>query len=43
MIAVLQGRGLPPKPLNIRVKSRKDGEWEIFKLRWQRYTGKALQ
>ena len=43
VIAEMQGRGLPPKPLNIRVKSRKDGEWEIFKLRWHRYTGKALQ
>ena len=42
VIAEMQGRGLPPKLLNIRVKSRKDGEGEIFKLRWQRHTGKAL-
>ena len=42
VIAEMQGRGLPPTLLNIRVKNCKDGEWEIFKLRWQRYTGKAL-
>ena len=42
VVAEMQGRGKPPKRLDIRVNSRKEGEWEIFKLRWQRYTGETL-
>ena len=42
-VAELQGRGKPPKRLGIRVTSVKDGEWEIFKLRWHRHTGERLK
>ncbi len=42
-VAALQGRGRPPKGLGIRVTSVKDGEWEIFKLRWFRQTGERLE
>jgi hypothetical protein len=41
-VAELQGRGKPPKRLGIRVSSVKDGEWQIFKLRWLRHTGERL-
>lgn len=42
-VAELQGRGRPPKRLGTRVASVKDGEWEIFKLRWLRHTGERLE
>jgi len=41
-VAEMQGRGKPVKLLDIRVKTRAEGEWEIFKLRWQRHTGETL-
>lgn len=42
-VAELQGRGKPPKRLGIRVSSTREGEWEIFKLRWLRHTGERLE
>ena len=41
-VAEMQGRGKPVKLLDIRVRTRAEGEWEIFKLRWQRHTGESL-
>ena len=41
-VAEMQGRGKPLKYHNIRVSSRNEGEWEIFKLRWHRHTGEIL-
>lgn len=41
-VAEMQGRGKPPRMLDIRVDNLKDGEWEIFKLRWHRHTGERL-
>lgn len=43
VVAEMQGRGKPLKYHNIRVNSLKDGEWEIFKLRWYRHTGEQLK
>lgn len=43
VVAELQGRGKPLKYHNIRVSSREEGEWEIFKLRWHRHTGEVLE
>jgi hypothetical protein len=43
MVAEMQGRGMAPKYHNIRVDNLKDGEWEIFKLRWYRHTGEQLE
>ena len=42
VVAELQGRGKPPKSTGIEVDSLAAGEWEIFKLRWQRLTGDRL-
>ena len=42
VVAEMQGRGKPPKPLGIEVTSVAEGEWQIFKLRWQRLTGERL-
>jgi len=43
VVAEMQGRGKPLKYHNIRVSSREEGEWEIFKLRWHRHTGETLE
>jgi hypothetical protein len=43
VLAELQGRGRPPKLHGVRVTSLEQGEWEIFRRRWYRYTGEELE
>ena len=42
VLGQLTGRGKPVKQLTKKFTNREDGEWEIFRRRWKRYTGKAF-
>jgi hypothetical protein len=36
-------RGEAPRMLNRAFRSQEEAEWEVFKLRWERYTGETLE
>ncbi len=38
-----RGRGNPVKRLGVKFTNRDEAEWEIFKRRWERYTGKRFK